>query len=173
MQHIQSLAAQVRTLALVLLTTTLLTGCGVLQSIGLLPKPPEAAPTPLAQVPYQFELELTGADDLNVNSNARPSPIRLRLFLTESTIDLVGQPFETLFEFNGAKAPAKPAAVVVLTPGNTRRVTINGMRNQDQLVIAAAFQDLYSSSWIASRTINTANPGTITARVDATSVEIQ
>jgi len=175
MQHRKHKTSTLKLLGFLLGTAAFLNGCGVLQSVGLLPKPPKTPEVeiPLSQIPYQLALTVKGQADLNLNSKARPSPIRLRLFLTEPDEDLGSQPFETLFEFGGASAPVKPAAIVVLTPDTTKEITLNGKMNQDQLVIAAAFHDLYSSNWIVTKTINTQNPGTITVNVQANSVEIQ
>ncbi|MBX2883559.1 MAG: type VI secretion system lipoprotein TssJ [Granulosicoccus sp.] len=152
--------------------TTLLTGCGVLKAVGLLSDTPDPE-LPPSQIPYEFAITLKAGKDLNANSQAQPSPIRLRLFLAEASDNLDTETFETLFEYGGAKTPVDPVAVVVLTPNTTKTVKLVGKMSQDQLFIAAAFHDVHSAQWLATKSINTRNPGTITAIVHADTVVIQ
>ncbi|MFK7996675.1 MAG: type VI secretion system lipoprotein TssJ [Granulosicoccus sp.] len=165
---------KVRTL-FILISVLTLPGCGILQAVGILDAPPEAQapPTPPSQVPYTVTLTINTSPNLNPRADNEPSPVRVRLFLTESDKDLMSQPFETIFEFDGSVPASKPSAVIVLSPDETRSVQLNGMMSQDQLVVAAAFHDVYSTIWIANKTIDTNNPGRNTVAISSTSVEIQ
>ena len=155
-------------LCLLLAVVLLLNGCGFLKKD--LPAPPPLLP---AQIPLNVALTLLSTADSNPDTRGNPSPIRVRVFLTDAATEFTEDAFESVFEFNGAAPPAKPAMTLMLQPGATRVLTISGNRSQSQVVIAAAFRDLYSAKWLARKTIDTRNPGTITATINSASVEIQ
>jgi type VI secretion system protein VasD len=156
--------------------TVLLKLCALLAALivqsacGLLPG--KAPKTPAAQ-DYQFSVSLTAPPDSNPDARSQPSPVRVRIFLLEPDSDLVTQPFERVFDFDGSGAPPKPNTILVLNPGTTQSVTVSGKKNQTKLVIAAAFRDIHSAKWIETKSIIPSNPGIITATVNAASVEIQ
>lgn len=158
---------------LVLLFSLLpLSGCGILQTVGIVDSAPKVQ-IPLSQIPYTVGLTINASENLNPGADSRPSPVRIRLFLTEPDKDLLSQPFETIFEFDGSRPASDPAAVIVLSPGDNRTVQLSGMMSQTQLIIAAAFHDVYSTTWIANKTIDTNNPGNNTVEISAESVEIR
>ena len=156
---------------LILCSCLLLPGCSILKAVGLMSDEPEPE-ADLSQVPYEFVLTLSGNEDINPDARLQPSPVRIRLFLADPKDDLGSSSFETLFEFGGEQSPQKPNAVVVLPPGGSKTVTLSGAKSHSQLVIAAAFRDIHSANWLATREIDVSKPGNITATITAASVEI-
>lgn len=163
--------------AVLLAAAVLLTGCSLLKIVGIggdspppLPPPPEI---PLAQQPYTLKLSIDGSVNMNINSRNQPSPVRVRVFLTEPDKDLMSQPFETIFEFDGSSPVVKPREVVVVAPGQSRTLELSAMKSQNQLIVAAAFHDVHSTTWIANKTIDTDNPDGNSVAIGRISVEIQ
>lgn len=160
-----------RRYGLILLTVgamTLLGSCGFLKK----DKPKIELPkTPLSQIPFETQVIVTSTSDINPNAGSRPSPVRIRFFLTDGSVDLKTMPFETIFEFGESDLTEKPVATVVLKPDTMLVVPIKGMRSQSTLTIAAAFRDPFSVQWIESRTIDTIGDGNITATINTTGVE--
>jgi len=83
----------------------------------------------------------------------------------------MSESFESVFEFDNSPAAATPLAIIVLTPGQSRTVSLNGMMSQNQLIVAAAFHDVYSATWIAKKTIDPQNPGQTTVEIGPESVD--
>lgn len=127
--------------------------------------------TPLSQIPFETQLIVTTSPDLNPDSTGRPSPVRVRFFLTEADVDLTTEPFEAIFEFGTADLSEKPVATVVLKPDTMQVVAIKGMRSESTLTAAAAFRDPFSVQWIESRSIDTIGDGNIKVTVNATGIE--
>lgn len=156
------------------LLVLVISGCGILQTVGIVDadEPPEPAPI-LSQVPYTVTAIIKTASNLNPNARGKASPVRIRLFLAEPDKNFLSASFETVFEFDDAVPPAPPAAEIILAPGSSHVLELNGVKSQNQLVIAAAFFDVYSTNWIARKVINTNNPGSAAVTISASSVELR
>lgn len=136
-----------RGLWLVLLSA-LLSGCGILQSLGILSEPED--PTPLSAKTYTAQLTLAASNDTNPDTRSRPSPIQVRVFLTQPQSDLLDRQFEELFDYAGVSIEPRPSAIVTLTPGQTHTVELSGNMTQTLLIVAAAYRDPYQTIWRAS-----------------------
>jgi len=154
------------------LLCVLLSGCTLLKATGIVEDKPEPPPL-LSQTPYNLPITLNASADLNSAVTSRPSPVRIRVFIAEPEKNLLSQPFETIFEFDETRPAVAPAAIVVIAPSESKSLLIEGMKSQNQLVVAVAFQDVYSTKWIANKTIDTQNPSTNTVIIGSASVEIQ
>ena len=155
---------------LLLLSTVFVASCGFLKK-----DKPEAptVKTPLSQIPFETQLIVSATPDINPDIDGRPSPVRVRFFLSEAGVDLTTEPFEAIFEFGGADLTEKPVATIVLKPDTMRVVPVKGMRSQSTLSVAAAFRDPFSVQWIESRTIDTIGDGNIRITVNANGIEFE
>ncbi len=161
----------IHAMALALLCA-LLSGCSLLKATGIIKDKP-AEPTVPSQTPYNLSISLNASTDLNSATTRQAAPVRVRIFIVEPEKNLLSQPFETIFEFDETRPAVAPSAIVVIAPGERKTLLIEGVKSQNQLVVAVAFQDVYSTNWIADKTIDTQNPSTNTVFIGASSVEIQ
>ncbi|NND91252.1 MAG: type VI secretion system lipoprotein TssJ [Granulosicoccus sp.] len=160
---------------LVMLTgAALLSGCGLLQKVGILskPEPPEIPAPPLAQQPYDVNLRLSASADLNPDTQSRPSPIQVRLFLTDRQAEIDSKSFEEMFDYSGNFVDPRPLAMVTLRPGETREITLPANKSQTLLVIAAAYRDPYQSVWKATAVITPRDVVEASASIGAAAVTI-
>lgn len=156
--------------ASLLLMTLILSGCGLLQSVGLLSEPEDT--TPLSAKPYTLMLTLTASDDANPDTRSRPSPIQVRVFLAEPLSDLLDRPFEELFDFTDSTLEPRPHLIITLSPGQTQTMELNGNMAQNRLIVAAAFREPYQSTWRASTVINPEGGAESFVSIDSTEVVI-
>jgi len=131
-------------------------GCSILQKVGILSSPepakfelPAPAPVPLSEQPYDLKLILSASDDLNPDTQSRPSPVQVRLFLTEPQSEISSKSFEEVFDFAGNVMEPRPLATVTMRPGEAKTVVLPAMKSQTLLVVAAAYRDPYQSIWSA------------------------
>lgn len=156
---------------------SLLTGCGVLQKVGILKKAPEeptraSAPLPLSEQPYSVELTLVASDQLNPDPQSRPSPVQVRVFLAEAQSEIGSSSFEELFDYAGNVMEPRPLAILLLRPGQTHNLSLPANKAQTLLVVAAAFHDPYQSLWKAAALISPQDIVRVEAGIDAASVTI-
>lgn len=150
-----------------------ISGCSLLQKTGLLPKPAKV-PVPVAAVekPWQLQLDISGAQQLNPDTRSRPSPVQLRIFMSDGQSGINEMSFEQLFAAAGSEAPVSPLATVMLQPGQQRQLNLTVERSQTRLIIAAAFRDPYQTRWRAAADIQPLDIVSVQAHVDAGSVTI-
>ena len=160
-----------------LLISALLSSCGILQKVGILSSPPPAAvdtpaPTPLSQQPYELKLILSASAQLNPDTQGRPSPVQVRLFLTDAQSEIGSKSFEQVFDFAGNVMEPRPLATVTMRPGEAKTVVLPAMKSQTLLVIAAAYRDPYQSVWSAVAEISPQDTVNASATVGASIVSI-
>lgn len=156
----------------------LLSGCGLLQKVGILPKPPEPppaveAPVPLAEQPYELKLSLEATEAVNPDSQSRPSPIQVRIFLTDGASEIASKTFEEVFDMGGNVIEPRPLATVTLRPGQVKELTLPANKTQTLLAIAAAYRDPYQSIWMASAVVTPQDTVSAAASLSAQRVTIQ
>ncbi|MEE9318993.1 MAG: type VI secretion system lipoprotein TssJ [Granulosicoccus sp.] len=146
-----------------------LTGCGLLQKIGILPSPPEsvvpALEVPLSQQTMITTLEITAEVNINLDTNSRPSPVKVRVFLTEPGIDLKSHTIEDIFELSGTELSATPRATTVIRPGASTSMTLTGVKSETQLSIAVAYREPYKTQWIVTHQMKSNDSVQISARI--------
>jgi len=154
------------------LSSIFLSGCGFLKK----EKPTFNFPTPeipLSQQPYEFEVTITGSENLNPDPQGRPSPVRMRIFLTEPQTGIVQLPFEQVFEFSSVPPPVEPAATLVIQPGATESIVITGMKTHSNLTVAGAFRDPFSVQWVSAKQLDTDKAVNVAATVSPLGVVIK
>jgi len=148
---------------------TMLSGCGVLRSIGVLPSTPTLEipepVVPLSQQSIEVALAISTAEDINPDVNSRPSPVMVRLFLSESGTDLESRSIDEIFELDGAEMSPSPRATAVLRPGTETLITLKGVKTESQLSIAVAYREFYITRWITTKQLDTSKPIRIGARI--------
>ncbi|MFT6301583.1 MAG: type VI secretion system protein VasD [Pseudomonadales bacterium] len=152
------------------MAASLLSGCSLLQKVGLsVPDAPiaTAAPAPiqLSEQPYELSLTLTASDDLNPDTQARPSPVRVRIFLMEPQMDMDNKAFTEIFDFDGQQMEPRPMLTITLQPGETKDVVLPANKAQSMLVIAVAYRDPYQALWKAVATVAPSNTASAIATV--------
>lgn len=136
--------------ALVLMLSTLTSGCSILQKIGILPGPAAVQSNAvLPQQTYELRLILSASKDLNPDAQSRPSPVQVRLFLADAQSEIATKSFEEMFDFDGNVMEPRPLATITLRPDQTKTVVLPASRSQTLLLIAAAYRDPYQSIWSA------------------------
>lgn len=160
------------------LAASLLSGCGVLEKVGIL-SGPEApaiaappAPIPLSQQPYELTLRLTATADLNPDTQSRPSPVQVRIFLMAPQADLESKEFAEIFDLNGQVMEPRPLATVTLRPGQTRDVVLPANKTQSMLLVAAAYRDPYQAVWKSIATVTPSDSAAALATIGANNVSI-
>lgn len=160
------------------LAASLLSGCGVLEKVGIL-SGPEApaiaappAPIPLSQQPYELTLRLTTSDDLNPDTQSRPSPVQVRIFLMAPQADLENKEFAEIFDFDGQIMEPRPASTLTLRPGQTRDVVLPANKSQSMLVVAVAYRDPYQAVWKAIAIVTPSDTAAAIATIGADTVTI-
>ena len=160
---------------IVIVATGLLSGCGLLEKVGILsaPEPPaKPAPVPLADQPYELNLRLSASSDLNPDNQSRPSPVQVRVFVTEPQSEIGNKEFEEMFDYAGNYMDPRPLSTVTLRPGQTRDLVLPANKSQSLLVIAVAYHDPYQSLWKAVATVTPQDTVSASANIDATTVTI-
>lgn len=153
---------------------SLLSGCGLLQKTGLVaaPEPAEPRPVPLSEQPYQLKLSLSASSDLNPDTRSRPSPVQVRVFMTDGQSEIGSKEFEEMFDYAGAQIEPRPLSTVTLRPGQTTALTLTTNKAQTRLVIAAAFRDPYQALWKAAAQITPTDTVSVRASIGANTVTI-
>lgn len=156
------------TLALsLLLVTSLLSGCSLLQKVGVL-----SDPAPLSEQAYEIRLELTASADSNPDAQSRPSPVQVRVFIADPQAEMATKSFEEMFEFSGNVMDPRPLATITLRPGQTKNLVLPANKAQTHLVIAAAYRDPYQSLWMAQAMVTPKDIVSASASIGATAVTI-
>lgn len=156
---------------------TTLTGCSVLQKIGLLPAPvaappPIPVPVPLSEQPYTLNLRLLASSGLNPDSQSRPSPVQIRVFIMQPQADIADKEFEVMFDYAGNVMEPRPATTLTLQPGQKKSIALSANKSQSMLVVAAAYREPYQSLWNAMTTIEPNDEVSVSARIGATAVTL-
>ncbi|MFK7853265.1 MAG: type VI secretion system lipoprotein TssJ [Granulosicoccus sp.] len=144
-----SACARLPLFAMVLLLSTLSSGCSILQKTGILPAPAGQTDAVLPTQTYEMRLILSASKDLNPDAQSRPSPVQVRLFLANPQSEIATKSFEEMFDFDGNIMDPRPLATITLRPDQTKTVVLPATRSQTLLVIAAAYRDPYQSIWSA------------------------
>lgn len=153
-----------------------LSGCSLLEKVGILSGPePTVAEIALAlsEQPYQLTVKLTASSDVNPDTQGRPSPIQIRLFISDTQTEVGDKSFEEIFEFSGQQLDPKPSAKLTLRPNQSTEVTLPANKSQSRLVIAAAYRDPYQSIWISTANITPLDSVTVNANITAAEVIIE
>ena len=168
---------------ILLLASSLLTGCGLLQKIGILstPEAPEAPtvqappppPPPLSEQPYQLNLRLSASADLNPDTQSRPSPVQVRIFVTEAQSELGDKGFEEIFDFAGTSIDPRPLTTTTVRPGQTKNIVLPANKAQSLVVIAAAYRDPFQTLWKAIATVTPMDAVYLSANFSANAVTIK
>lgn len=167
--------SHIRLTIVYLLTIVLSSGCGVLEKVGLVSGPAkiqDPVSVPLSEQPYDLKLILSASADLNPDTKARPSPVQVRLFLTEPQSEISTMSFENVFDFSGNVMEPRPLATVTMQPGDAKTVVLPAMKSQTLLLVAVAYRDPYQSIWSAVAHINPMDTVIASATLDAAFVTI-
>jgi type VI secretion system VasD/TssJ family lipoprotein len=161
----------------IVMAASLLSGCGVLEKVGILsgseaPITAPPAPIPLSEQPYELNLRLTAGNDLNPDTQSRPSPVQVRIFLMAPQADVNSKEFAEVFDFDGQFMEPRPLSTVTLRPGQTRDVILPANKSQSMLVVAAAYRDPYQALWKAIATVTPSDTAAALATIGANSVTI-
>ncbi len=181
--HSKSTTQCVCRLCITLLFAALLSGCGVinsgLQLVGLgkppPPPPPELIPAeiPLSEQPMTVNIYIKAANDLNPDSTSRPSPARARIFVGDSTTDLMPLPIEEVFEFGDFSLDLKPVSSLTLSPGSVETVSLSSFKSNSKLTIAVAYRDAYNAQWIQSVDLAVNDVVNVNATLSSSAVTLQ
>jgi type VI secretion system VasD/TssJ family lipoprotein len=160
--------------AALILLSTLLSGCGLLQKVGILSAPEDvpSAPVPLSEQPYTLNLSLSASSDLNPDTQSRPSPVQVRVFIAERESEIDSKSFEEMFDYAGNLIDPRPASTLTLRPGQTRTISLPANKSQTLIVVAAAYRDPYQTLWKAVSIIEPADTVTASATISADAVTI-
>lgn len=156
----------------VFMACSLMSGCGLLQKTGILPAAEAPAPPPLSSQPYELHLRLSASSDLNPDTHSRPSPVQVRVFVTEGQSEIANKEFEEMFDFAGNFMDPRPLSTVTLRPGQTRDIVLPANKSQSLLVIAVAFRDPYQALWKAAARVSPSDTVKASATISATTVTI-
>jgi len=154
-----------------------LSSCGLLQKIGILSPPPDAplaveVPVPLSEQSYKLILTLSATDDVNPDSQSRPSPVQVRIFVTDAQSEIAGKRFEEVFDLGDDLVDPRPVATLTLRPGQIRQVILPANKSQNLLAIAAAYRDPFQSIWLTTGNVVPMDSVSATASISAQSVVI-
>ena len=166
MQPFSGHASHILLILLGVMFCSLLSGCGLLQKTGLgsATEQPEPRPVPLSEQPYQLKLNLSASSDLNPDTRSRPSPVQVRVFMTDGQSEIGSKEFEEMFDYAGAQIEPRPLSTITLRPGQTTALTLTTNKAQTRLVIAAAFRDPYQALWKAAAQIKPTDTDTVSVR---------
>jgi type VI secretion system VasD/TssJ family lipoprotein len=155
-----------------------LSGCGLLQKFGILsgpeipPAPAIEIPVPLSEQPLELQLTVTASSDLNPDTQSRPSPVQLRVFLTDGKSELTGKSFEEVFDIGGNAIQPRPLATITLRPGQSRDLVLPANKTLTTLIVAAAYRDPYQAIWLGSAVLPAADNVSATATLSTAVVTI-
>jgi len=174
MQPFSGHASHILLILLGVMFCSLLSGCGLLQKTGLVsaPEQPEPRPVPLSEQPYQLKLNLSASSDLNPDTQSRPSPVQVRVFMTDGQSEIGSKEFEEMFDYAGAQIEPRPVSTLTLRPGQTTELTLTSNKAQTRLVIAAAFRDPYQTLWKAAARITPTDTVSVNVSIGANTVTI-
>lgn len=152
----------------------MLSSCALLEKTGLVSPPDKIPlpPTPLSEQLYRLNLSLSASSDLNPDTLSRPSPVQVRVFMTDAQSEIGNKGFEDMFDYAGTQTGPRPLSTVTLRPGQSTMLTLTTNKTQTLLVIAAAFRDPYQSLWKATARITPADIVPISAHIGASTVTI-
>ncbi len=142
-----------------------ISSCSLLRTVGLLPKPVEIKLPPAAEIPYIVMLTIDVHKDVNPDLDGRPSPVKIKIFLTEPTIDFKEIEYNDFFGLDSQNLEPSAIMTISLRPGTTQIVELNAMKSQNQLTIAAAFRRPNQTKWLDSVLIGTEDQVEITAAI--------
>jgi len=147
-----------------------LSGCSLLQKFGIIAAP--ADPIPLSEQPYTLNLRLLASSGLNPDSQSRPSPVQVRIFVMQPQVDIVDKAFEEMFDYAENVMDPRPLITLTLQPGQKKNVSLSANKSQSMLVVAAAYRDPYQSLWNAVATIEPTDDTAMSATIGATTVTL-
>jgi len=150
----------------------MLSGCSLLQSVGILPESDDAAASAVEQT-YTLELSIVASKDLNPDARSVPSPVQVRVFLMEPSDDIRSISFEELFDYAGNMMEPRPLTTLVIQPGETTDIVLQAPTSRPTLVIAAAYRDPYQALWKAVDTVVPSATVSVSARIHANGVATQ
>lgn len=164
-------------LVAITLAASLLAGCGVLEKVGLLSTPEPApkalaVPVPLSEQPYELNLRVTASTDLNPDTQSRPSPVQVRIFLMTPQADINSKEFAEVFDFDGQLMTPRPLSTMTLRPGQTRDVILSAKKTESTLMIAVAYRDPYQAVWKSITTVSPSDTATALATIGANRITI-
>ena len=171
-----TLTCTVMRFATIVAVTSLLAGCGLLQKVGILstPEPPEVPVSiPLSQQPYELHLRLSASSDLNPDTQSRPSPVQVRVFITEAQSEIGNKGFEEMFDYSGNFMDPRPLSTVTLRPGQTKDLVLPAYKSQSVLVVAVAYRDPFQSLWKAVATLSPQDIVSASATIGETTITIK
>ncbi len=162
----------------ILAVTSLLAGCGLLQKVGILstPEPPEVpppVPISLSQQPFELHLTLSASSDLNPDTQSRPSPVQVRVFITEAQSEIGSKGFEEMFDYSGNFMDPRPLSTVTLRPGQTKDLVLPAYKSQSMLVVAVAYRDPFQSLWKAVAMLSPQDIVSASATIGAATITIK
>ena len=161
--------------SLLAVLTLLLSGCGLLEKTGLVSPPREATPVPvpLSEQAYQINLSLSASSDLNPDTRSRPSPVQVRVFMTDGQSEIGSKSFEQMFDYAGTQIDPRPVSTLTLRPGESRMLSMSANRTQSMLVIAAAYREPYQTVWKAAASITPTETVSVSVSIGASAVTIE
>lgn len=158
--------------SLLAVLTLLLSGCGLLEKTGLVSSP-RPVPVPLSEQAYQINLSLSASSDLNPDTRSRPSPVQVRVFMTDGQSEIGSKSFEQMFDYAGTQIEPRPVSTLTLRPGENRMLSMSANRTQSMLVIAAAYREPYQTIWKAAASITPTDTVSVSASIGASAVTIE
>lgn len=136
-----------------LVAVPLISGCSLLETLGLKSGMSGTASTQ----PYTVSLTVTVDENVNQDINGRPSPLKTRVFLSESTVDFQAKQYNEIFRTDNESLNPAPLRTLSLRPGETRNIILQGMKSQPQLVIAAAYRKPGETRWLDTALLEVAD----------------
>lgn len=115
-------------------------------------EPPPPPPKPVLVIPdRELQLTIRAGNQLNPDSQDRPSPVVVRLYLLRAEISFAAADFFSLYERDAATLGADLLAreEVQLRPGRSVAITRSFPHDARFLGVVAAFRDIERSSWRA------------------------
>lgn len=127
---------------------------------------------PLTEQPYSIALRLLASSDLNLDSQSRAAPSRVRVFVMQPQTNIASMGFEELFEYGDYVMTPPPMASVTLQPGQSTELVLQANKAQSMIVVAAAYRDPYQSVWRAIAEITPSDEVAAAATIGAKTVTI-
>ena len=103
-------------------------------------KPPAA--------PGNAIVNIFARDIINPSPDGSPSPVQVRVFVTDDQAPFDDVTFEQVFEFNGQRFDLKPKFTGTLKPGSVDSVAFELLPEQSIIAIAVAFRDIGRTEWL-------------------------
>lgn len=159
-----------------LFASSQLTSCSLLQKFGILSAPAAPAvqaPPPLSAQPYQLNIRLSASADLNPDAQSRPSPVQVRIFVTQAQSELSDRGFEEIFDFAGNSSEPRPLSTMTIRPGQTKNLALSANKSQSLVVVAAAYRDPFQTQWKAIASVTPQDAVYLSAILSANAVTIK